>query len=118
MHLCVVVFARAIHSLSKIGDEVYIEALSDGVRKFMFSTILIEKGLKIMTCFNYYKIFSESLHHFYLFSTSTKCFGIRFFVYECFKLSKMFMPNQHGSKLFMSSGCNSSVVCACQQPCQ
>jgi len=29
--VCVIVFGRAIHSLSKIGEELYIEALDNGV---------------------------------------------------------------------------------------
>lgn len=29
--VCVLVFAKAIHCLSKIGNELYLEALSEGV---------------------------------------------------------------------------------------
>ena len=39
--LFVSVFGRAIHSLSKIGEELYIEPLDHGVRKILSSFLMV-----------------------------------------------------------------------------
>jgi len=50
--IVVLVFGRAIHSLSKIGDELYVEALEKGVSYFLY---ILYNIYKIILVDNSYK---------------------------------------------------------------